>query len=287
MRVLLFIRDAYTGTWRSPGSTPRGDYGVRFWEEMHNVLQHLYGRLKLSTDPSARSPLEDGLVFAESCDTASFCDFLEAIFKIESTGHVFWDQNELVEPLNLILRSENVPYQLTPVVTHEEPNAGPYGQGTAIYVVALPKVVRVDDEITHTEAVVPALTVLADPAYRAANEEFRKALEDYRKCDFEDCLVKCGSGFESVLKVLCQKNRIAFDANRDTAGPLLDKVLCKSRVDTVTFKEPLAAVGRMRNRLSAAHGGGATVKTVERHVAQYAITATAAAIVLLVHDLGK
>ena len=62
-----------------------------------------------------------------------------------------------------------------------------------------------DDEVTHTEAVMPALTVLADPAYRAANDEFRKALEDLRG-DFEDCLVKCGSGFESVLKVLCQKN---------------------------------------------------------------------------------
>lgn len=43
----------------------------------------------------------------------------------------------------------------------------------------------------------------------------------------------------------------------------------------------------MRNRLSAAHGGGAKVKAVERHVAQYALTSTAAAIVLLVHDMGR
>jgi hypothetical protein len=254
---------------------------------MHNVLQHLYGRLQLSTDRRARSPLEDGLIFAESCDTASFCDFLEAIFKIESTKHVFWDQNELVGPLNVILRSESVPYQLTPLVTHEEPNAGPYGQGTAIYVVTLPKVIRVDDEMTHTEAVMPALSVLADPAYKAANEELRNALEDYRKDDFEDCLVKCGSAFESVLKVLCRKNRIPFDADRDTVGPLLDKVLSNSKLDTATFKEPLVVVGRMRNRLSSAHGGGAAVKAVERHVSQYAVTVTAAAIVLLVHDMGK
>jgi hypothetical protein len=42
-----------------------------------------------------------------------------------------------------------------------------------------------------------------------------------------------------------------------------------------------------RNRLSAAHGGGSKVRTVERHVAQYALTSTAAAITLLVHDMGK
>ena len=53
------------------------------------------------------------------------------------------------------------------------------------------------------------------------DDEFRKALDDYRKGDTEDCVAKCGSAFESVLKVLCQKNGIPFDANKDTAGPLL------------------------------------------------------------------
>lgn len=287
MRILLLIRDVYTGTWRSAGFNPQGDYGETFWEQIHNVLEHLYGRAKLSSDLHARRHIEDGLAFVETCSTSEFCDFLEAIFKIECTGRVFWNQNELVEPLNMILRSEGVPYQLTPFVTHEEPNAGPYGQGTAVYIVALPKVVRVDDEVTHTEAVMPALSMLADPSYKAPNEEFRNALDDYRKGDFGDCLVKCGSAFESVLKILCQKNRIAFDANKATLGPLLDKVLSKSKLDTATFKEPLIAVGRMRNHLSPAHGGGASVKAVERHVAQYAVTATAAAIVLLVHDMGR
>jgi hypothetical protein len=34
-------------------------------------------------------------------------------------------------------------------------------------------------------------------------------------------------------------------------------------------------------------GGGSAVRSVDRHVAQYALTATAAAIVLLVRDMGK
>jgi hypothetical protein len=69
----------------------------------------------------------------------------------------------------------------------------------------------------------PALSVLTDPAYAGGDDEFRKALADYRNGDFEDCLGKCGSAFESVLKVLCQKNHIPHDPDKDAAGPLITK----------------------------------------------------------------
>jgi hypothetical protein len=51
------------------------------------------------------------------------------------------------------------------------------------------------------------------------------------------------------------------------------------------FETPLLLIATLRNRISSAHGGGATPRQVERHIAQYAITATAAAIVLLVHEI--
>ncbi len=93
---------------------------------------------------------------------------------------------------------------------------------------------------------------------------------------------KCGSAFESVLKVLCKKNGITVQPDKDTAGHLIPPVLAKSTLDAGTFQEPLTLVARMRNRLSSSHGGGSTVRNADRHVAQYAVTATAAAIVLLV-----
>jgi hypothetical protein len=284
-RVLLLLRDVYAGIWNADRS--QGNYSEEFWNQIHNILEHLYGRPKLSNDPRARNAWEDGLSFARTCEPAEFFDFLEAIFKAECTWRVVFERNQLVDAINVILRSDNAPYQLTPAVTREERSSGSYDRGTSIVTVALPKVVRVDDEAVHTEAVLPALSVLTDPAYAGANDEFRKALADYRQGDFEDCLVKAGSAFESVLKVVCQKNGIAFDPDKDTAGPLLGKVLSNSTLDAGTFKEPLIAISRMRNRLSAAHGGGSKVKAVERHVAQYAMTSTAAAIVLLVHDMGK
>jgi 3-oxoacyl-[acyl-carrier-protein] synthase III len=110
-------------------------------------------------------------------------------------------------------------------------------------------------------------------------------LDDYRKGDFEDCVAK--ERARKRLEGLMSEERATLNTNKDTAAPLLEKVLAKSALDTGTFKESLLVVARIRNRLSSSHGGGSSVKKVERHVAQYAVTSTAAAIVLLVQDMGK
>jgi hypothetical protein len=249
----------------------------------------LYGRPILASQ-QVQSAGEDAVRFVQGCSAEEFFDFIELSFKVQSARRALQDDNDFVDALNEIFRRENAPYQVTPGVVRQEPNPqtkGPMSGGMILRRIAFPKVVRMDDEVPHTEAVLPALSVLSRPEFSSANDEFRKALEDYRKGDFEDCLVKCGSSLESTLKVLCRMNHVTFDPDKDTAGPLLDKLLAKSQLDTGTFKEPLIAIGRMRNRLSAAHGGGSKVKTVPRHVAQYAVTSTAAAIVLLVHDMGK
>jgi len=52
------------------------------------------------------------------------------------------------------------------------------------------------------------------------------------------------------LTVLSRKNNILHDPHKETAGPLLEKVLSKSTLDTGTFKEMLLGIARMRNRLT-------------------------------------
>lgn len=195
-----------------------------------------------------------------------------------------------VDAINEIFRVEGAPYQLTKVVkVHEKDTSSfPGGfprAGTIIRTVAYPKVVRAEDEVTHTEAVVPALSVLSAPHFEAANLEFRDALDEYRKGHYGDCLTKCASSFESVLKVLCRKNGWPFDEKKDTAAPLLKSVVTNSTLDPF-FEQPLMLIATMRNRLSSSHGGGTAVRSAERHVAQYALTNTAAAVVLLVHEVG-
>jgi hypothetical protein len=283
-RILMLYADVVTGR-RTTGFAISGqDNSYQFWEEMQHALATALGQPVLS-QRGTRSAVEDAMAFAQHASAADLFTFIETSFKLDMSSRYFSDENEFIDAINDIFRSEASPYQVTHGVHRREPMDRIRGE--SIIRVAFPKVIRVDEEVTHIEAVEPALSALSHPAYAAASDEFRKALEDYHAGDFEDCLGKCGSALESVLKVLCTRNQIVFDPQKDTAPSLLDKALPRSTLDTGTFKEPLMAVARMRNRLSSSHGGGTSVRKVERHVAQYAVTATAAAIVLLVQDMGK
>lgn len=285
-RILMLYVDVLTGRMESFNSFPE-NHLEEFWTQMHQNMRHLYGRPKLS-QRQVNNPVEDAAAFIERCTAPEFCDFIELSFKVPVAWRAI-RENELVEALNEILRTEDAPYQLTPGVQRTEEIPEEQNRirgGRRIIRVAFPRVVRMDEEIAHTEAVLPALCVLAYPAYAGANDEFRKALEDYRKGDFEDCLVKCGSAFESVLKVLCDKNGLTY-TSKDTANRLIDVVLPASSLDPGIFKESFLTIAKIRNRLSTAHGGGSTVRSVPRHVAQYSVTSTAAAIVLLVHEMGS
>jgi len=88
------------------------------------------------------------------------------------------------------------------------------------------------------------------------------------------------------MKSLCKRNKWPLDEKRDTAGPLLKTILSRSKLDPF-FEQPLLLIATMRNRMSSSHGGGTAVRSVKRHVAQYAVTSTAAAILLLAHEAGR
>jgi len=289
-RILLLIRDLISGRWPTNRWNSPGDYTGEYWADMQNRLQHLYGRVKLSNDPSEREAWQDVLGFALSCPAPEFFDFLEQTFRAAPMWRLLHDENELVDAINELFRVENAPYQLTRCVKVEEPETLHVGsfatQGTVIRTVAWPKVIRSDDEVTTAEAIQPALSVLAAPHFEAANLEFRDALDEYRRGQYGDALTKCCSAFESVMKCLCRLNRWPFDDRKDTAGALLRIILAHSRLDGF-FEQPLLLIATMRNRLSSSHGGGTAVRTVERHVAQYALASTAAAVLLLVHEVDS
>jgi len=285
-RILMLCRDVFTGQWRQPWSQAE-NHSQELWQEIHRSLQYVHGRPKLSNTPEGRTPWEDTLQFLLQCEPHEFLDFIELIFRAERLFHVVSDENELVDAINVVFRSEDTPYQVTPIVKQEERATGghgPFSSGTIIRTIAYPKVVRAEDEVTFSEALEPALSMLADTQFNVANIEFRDALEEYRRGDYGDCLTKCGSAFESVLKVLCQRNGVII-GEQDTAAPLLKALLSRTTLDSF-FEQPLVLIATMRNRLSKAHGGGHQTRKVARHVAQYAITSTAAAIVLLVHEAG-
>ena len=177
-RILILYRDVVAGQWQTNEWSSPGNHTAEFWAEVHNSLEHLYGRVRLSS-AATNTQMDDAIAFVLHGTPAEFFDFLELSFRVESMWRILHEKNDLVDAINEIFRVEHAPYQLTRVVTREEPGTGRFRQGTTIHTVAWPRVIRVEDEVTYAEAVAPALWVLSASHFEAANLEFRDALDEY------------------------------------------------------------------------------------------------------------
>jgi len=270
-RTVLLCRDVIGPT----------GYISEFWKQVHQKLEYLHGTPVLSQETRPSNSIEDVLHFLESCESDHFLDFVEYIFQVDA----FWrvsSKTEFVDQINQFFDVDDLPYFLTEYIEVMEPGVFHGHSTTVIKVGAYPKVILRENRLVHAEAVAPALHLLTDPAFSSANDEFLEALQDYRKKDFGDCLTKCGSAFESVMKVICEKNKWPY-RQTDTASTLLSTIIERTQLDPF-FTQPLILVATIRNRLSKSHGAGTTAKHVPPHIAQFTINATAAAVLLLVEE---
>lgn len=285
-RVLAWVIEIYSGSRPDFGVLTGENYSLEFWQEIERRIRFRTGKLVLSrTAPAGPAA---AIEYILSCPGELFLDFLEDIFRVAC----FWrvsrmDDAKLVDELNFLLRQDNLPYHVTNFVREtvcnpsSESFAGTYTTHTRAY----PKVIMKESEVLHQTAIAPVLMLLARPHFQGANSEYLAALEDYRKGDLPDCLTKCGSAFESVLKVICDRKGWVYKQT-DPAKKLVDTIIAKTNLDSY-FEPLLIIVATLRNRLSSAHGAGTTVKQPARHIAQYALNATASAILLIAQETGE
>jgi hypothetical protein len=282
-KLLLYCRDLFSNSRSDWG---RGDYTGEFWDEIHKVLQYRHGRIQL-TNINYHSPRDDAIGFLLTCHDEEFLDFVEYIFKVNCLFHVTMDENLIVAEINELFVSENLGYDLTEMVKEEvvEPvNEYPFfGKGgKVIKVVSYPQVINKEDQVIHSTTIKPTLTLLSEPKYKTASQEYLEALEDYRKGDYGDCLTKCGSSFESVMKIICDNKKWQYKQT-DTASTLLSIIINKTRLESY-FEQPLSIIATLRNRLSKSHGAGIAPKEVTQNYARYALNSTAAAIIFLANE---
>ena len=258
-----------------------------FWLDMNEKLSYLHGRTILGKI-TTNSRSKDAVAFLEDCNDDDFLDFIELVFKRQRLWDSNIDPHELLKSINKFLEVDDLPYYLTEFVFSrpESPKSGlPPGVGvfqSSTQIETYPQIIRRDNEAIHETAIQPALTLLANPAFASANKEFLEALGHYRKGEHADCLAKCGSSFESVMKIICDRKKWPYKQT-DTAETLLNTIFGKTGMESF-FNQPLMLVATMRNRLSSAHGAGTEPRNVAKHLAQYTINATASAILLLVEE---
>ena len=261
----------------------------QFWPDVYNRLRLLHGRNMLA-GKRTDSTVEDILAFLHQCKDDHFLDFVELIFQSEQ----LWERRlgsfqaeELVGMVNKFLELDGLPYSLTGFVFPLAPQGEEYGRlvlsaGGPPCVEAYPQIIRRENDVIHSYAIDPTLTLLTQPHFKIANKEFLGALEDYRKGQYGDCVTKCGSAFESVMKVVCNRRRWQYEQT-DAASSLMAKILPNTKLPSF-FKEPLTLIATARNRLSSSHGGGTQQRIVPKHVASFVVNSTAAAILLIVDE---
>lgn len=282
-RVLLLCRDTFPRYRDFMGEVrPR-----KFWSDIYNRLEYLHGR----SDLSGKYPysVDKATVdFLSQCSDEHFLDFIELIFQLEllwNSGHRV-DAQKLAMDVNTFLEIDNLPYFLTGFV-FPAPQQGPSrfititDNGIPI-IEAYPQIIDKENEVLHQEAIEPTLLLLTEPHFASANEEFLEALKDYRKGDYRDCVAKCGSSLESVMKVICHRKKWPYKET-DTASKLLKTILPRTDLDPF-YEQPIMLIATIRNRYSTAHGAGTQQKTVPKHVANYVINTTASTILLLVSE---
>ena len=280
-RVLMWVNELYRGGRGDLGIISNGDYSAEFWEEIGRRILYRTGDTQVAQTSGWQNVPQGVMQYVYTCPGEQFLDFLEDIF----SAHIFWrfshNSDPLIDELNGLLRVDNLPYHLTHLVTETISNGSSY----SVHIRALPKVIVKESEVLHENAIGLVMTLLERPHFKGANGEYLAALEDYRKADIQDCLTKCGSAFESVLKVICDRKGWAYKQT-DTAKTLINIVLPNTGLDSY-FEPLLIIIATLRNKLSSAHGTGTAVKQPARHIAQYALNATASAILLIAHETGE
>ena len=188
-----------------------------------------------------------------SCSHEKLIDFLEFFFRADPV----FQGNYCVEPLNAILREQGIGYEFTPLIERDSGPGDLFGRpGGRKIEYEYPQAIRKSDEYVHQAIVRPCLDALAGPAYATAHGEMMAAHEAYRQGNYPAEITACGSAFESVLKTMCNRKAIAYDA-KDTCGPLVQK--CRAGgLFPPFYVEAFKAVGTLRNNLSTAHGRGPT-----------------------------
>lgn len=154
------------------------------------------------------------------------------------------------------------------------------------------QVIQISSQLVHSEVVVPALRFLSQVKYKTADEEFRKAHDEYRAGEYEDCLVDCLKSFESVLKVISAEKRWGTPENA-TAKQLIQAAYDNQLVPTYTQNEFSGlrsilegGVPTVRNK-AGGHGQGTAPRQLPQHLAAFQLHQTAAAILYFVQSADQ
>jgi hypothetical protein len=255
----------------------RSEQTLKSYQFIHDTLCREYGRFSLSEEASYRGIeyIEDVIKFMlKSTEVEQVIDVVELGFWL----------------INSYYRLENIQHftrpQITPDEAIDELNARFREHGVG-YQYESDKIIRVDSQFIHSEAVKPVLHLLSDGRFNGANDEFLRAHEHYRQGRYKECLNDCLKAFESTMKTICDKQVWIYQPG-DTASKLINVCFQNNLIPSYlqtqfsSLRQSLeSGVPTVRNKLGG-HGQGSQQIIVPQYFAAYQLHMTASTILFLV-----
>lgn len=269
------VLTAAIGTYRtiSPYSTYPPPNNNNAWREIAQLLRREFGVDQLV---AAATPYDEIMKFIQTADTDDTLSVIEVcarwidlvMSKTQNFAHeglgVSQAATDAIAELNYRFRDAAVGYE--------------YESG---------KIIRIDSQVNHAEVVKIALSLLRDPRFRGAEEEFLEAHRHYRTGDSKEAITGANRAFESTMKAICDLKGWEYE-EKSRATDLIKKLksngLFPSYLDA-SFDQLLGTLAsglpQVRNN-AGAHGQGAAPRPVPHYIAAYALHLAATNIVLLV-----
>lgn len=244
---------------------------IKAFKFIHDTLCREYGVFSLSKKRGYYSQVTD--FFLSVNDTEKALDVIELCFRIIDKlvrNHLYEYQkpsqkpDDAIRELNQRFKEHGVGFQ--------------YEQGS---------IIRIDNELLHTEVVQPLLGAMNAEPFLPALQEFHSAHSHYRHQRYKECLNDCLKAFESTIKAICEKRGWEF-ADTATAKTLVQLLFDNSffppylQTQLSAFRTLLeSGTPTIRNKNSG-HGQGTIVTEVSEALASYCIHLTATNLLFIV-----
>lgn len=274
---VIYIWQTAIGTWRKCNYDYSNEPPDNIWIAIHNILCRELGLLSLGKERDR--PFEKCCSFLlEESNIDNVLSLIEVSFRMiervcstlssyeKQQAEITQDSEDAIAELNTRFKEHGIGYQ--------------YVSG---------KIIPVDSQYIHTEAVRPAISLLQQAGFDGASEEFLNAHKHYREGRNKEAIAEALKAFESTMKSICTFMKWEVPENA-TAKPLIEVCFSNglipkalsSHFDSLraTLESGLPTAS---NRL-ARHGQGQKTVSVPDYIAAYALHLAATNIVFLVES---
>ena len=265
IQVIHIWYDAFGEVFRNNfGDLEYSHAAVDAYKFIHDTLCHEYGTFTLLEDDDSDDFPDYTAVynfFLKTQDAEKVIDVIEVSFHYINQYASNISSEEAIADLNHRFQQHGIGYQFES------------GQ-----------MIRIDSAFIHSEAVKPSLSMLSDPIYEGANDEFLRAHEHYRNGRHKECMNECLKAFESCIKSICDAR--GWNHSNQNGIRLIKIVFDEELIPTfmqshfTALKSTLEAVPTARNQRSG-HGQGSKIIPVPEYMSAYALHLTASNILFL------